>query len=103
MGYKVIEEEKLSRLTKTARFISEVSKLKINRQYAPMLGNQPLPIRGMHIDAVTKSTKSYEHIEPGLIGNDRRFLISEVSGRSTILKKKYKKYFPNIKRDSEEE
>ena len=41
---------------------------------------------GMHIDAVCKSSKSYEHIKPELIGNDRRFLVSEVSGKSTILK-----------------
>ncbi|NLL30263.1 MAG: citramalate synthase [Clostridiales bacterium] len=101
MGYKVIEEEKLSRLTKTARFISEVSNLKLTDNM-PYVGESAFAHKGgMHIDAVTKSTKSYEHIEPGLIGNDRRFLISEVSGRSTILKE-IQKIFPNIKRDSEE-
>ena len=92
MGYKVIEEEKLSRLTKTARFISEVSNLKLTDNM-PYVGESAFAHKGgMHIDAVTKSTKSYEHIEPGLIGNDRRFLISEVSGRSTILKE-IQKYF----------
>lgn len=56
---------------------------------------------GMHIDAVCKSSKSYEHIKPELIGNDRRFLVSEVSGKSTILKE-IQKIFPNITRGSEE-
>lgn len=101
MGYKVISEEKISRLTKTARFISEISNLKL-LDNMPYVGGSAFAHKGgMHIDAVNKSTKSYEHIEPELIGNDRRFLISEVSGRSTILKE-IQKIFPNIKRDNEE-
>ena len=52
----------------------------------------------MHIDAVTKAPKSYEHIEPELVGNKRRFLVSEVSGKSTILQE-IKKVFPNISKD----
>ena len=101
MGYKVILEEKLSSLTKTARFISEISNLKLPDNM-PYVGKSAFTHKGgMHIDAVNKSTKSYEHIEPESIGNDRRFLISEVSGRSTILKE-IQKIFPNIKRDNEE-
>ena len=52
----------------------------------------------MHIDAVTKAPKSYEHIEPEFVGNKRRFLVSEVSGKSTILQE-IKKIFPNISKD----
>lgn len=52
----------------------------------------------MHIDAVTKSPKSYEHIEPELVGNKRHFLVSEVSGKSTILQE-IQKIFPNISKD----
>lgn len=101
MGYRVIEEEKLSKLTKTARFISEISNLKLTDNM-PYVGESAFAHKGgMHIDAVAKTAKSYEHINPELIGNDRRFLISEVSGRSTILKE-IQKIFPNIERDSEE-
>ncbi|MBA7650573.1 (R)-citramalate synthase [subsurface metagenome] len=40
---------------------------------------------GLHIDALRKNKRTYEHIDPELIGNERRFLISELSGRSSIL------------------
>ncbi len=42
---------------------------------------------GLHIDALRKNKKTYEHITPELVGNERRFLISELSGRSTVLGK----------------
>ncbi len=41
----------------------------------------------MHIDAIRKNPLSFEHIDPSLVGNERRILMSEVSGRSTILKR----------------
>jgi len=40
---------------------------------------------GLHVDALRKSKRSYEHIDPELVGNERRFLISELSGKSNIL------------------
>jgi 2-isopropylmalate synthase len=40
---------------------------------------------GLHVDALRKSKRSYEHITPDLVGNERRFLISELSGKSTVL------------------
>jgi 2-isopropylmalate synthase len=40
---------------------------------------------GLHVNALRKSTRTYEHIDPGIIGNERRFLISELSGKSTVL------------------
>ena len=41
----------------------------------------------MHIDGVTKASHSFEHVPPSSVGNERRFLMSEVAGRSTILEK----------------
>jgi 2-isopropylmalate synthase len=55
----------------------------------------------MHIDAVVKEPKSYEHINPERVGNSRRILVSEVSGKSTILKE-VQKIFPNFSKDSKE-
>jgi 2-isopropylmalate synthase len=40
---------------------------------------------GLHVNALLKSKQSYEHIDPKLVGNERRFLISELSGRSNVL------------------
>lgn len=42
---------------------------------------------GMHIDGVSKLTRSFEHVSPEAVGNERRFLMSEVSGRTTVLAK----------------
>ena len=53
---------------------------------------------GMHIDGVTKASTSFEHVPPISVGNERRFLMSEVAGRSTILEK-VQRINPNIKRD----
>ena len=40
---------------------------------------------GMHVSAVARATASYEHIDPELVGNERRILVSELSGRSNIV------------------
>jgi 2-isopropylmalate synthase len=101
MGYEVIPKERLTELTKTARFISEISNINL-LDNMPYIGASAFAHKGgMHIDAVCKVAKSYEHINPEVVGNDRRVLVSEVSGKSTILKE-IQKIFPNIKRESDE-
>lgn len=101
MGFEATPQERLANLTKTSRFISEISNINLSDNM-PYIGASAFAHKGgMHIDAVCKSSKSYEHIKPELIGNDRRFLVSEVSGKSTILKE-IQKIFPNITRESEE-
>ena len=101
LGYDVIHEDKLLELTKTAKFISEISNIKL-LDNMPYVGASAFAHKGgMHIDAICKTPKSYEHINPEVVGNDRRFLVSEVSGRSTILKE-IQKVFPSITRESEE-
>lgn len=101
LNKKVIKENKLSEFTKCAKYISEISNIKL-LDNMPYVGESAFAHKGgMHIDAICKTSKSYEHIEPEVVGNDRRFLISEVSGRSTILKE-IQKIFPSITRGSEE-
>ena len=56
---------------------------------------------GMHIDGVSKSPESYEHVSPAVIGNHRRFLLSEMAGRSTILEK-MRSFAPSFTKDSPE-
>ena len=53
---------------------------------------------GMHIDGVNKSSRSFEHIPPEEVGNERRFLMSEVAGRSTVIGK-IQKVDPTVKKD----
>ncbi len=98
LGYEVLNGSRLENLTKTARYISEICNVTLADQN-PFVGNSAFAHKGgMHIDAVTKAPKSYEHIKPELVGNKRRFLVSEVSGKSTILQE-IKKIFPNVSKD----
>ncbi|PKM52325.1 MAG: citramalate synthase [Firmicutes bacterium HGW-Firmicutes-7] len=101
LGYECLTEENMEQLTSTARFISEVANLSIDDN-APFVGRNAFTHKGgMHIDGVNKNSKSFEHVNPSVVGNARRFLMSEVSGRSTILKK-IQKVAPDIKKDSPE-
>lgn len=82
-----IPEDKLKSLTYTARKISEIANISLNKR-DPYVGISAFAHKGgMHIDGVCKVSASFEHINPELVGNKRRFLMSEVSGRNTILEK----------------
>lgn len=99
--YHMISEESMAGLTALSRYISEVAN-KGHNEYEPYVGNNAFAHKGgMHIDAVLKDPASYEHVKPELIGNKRRLLMSEVSGRSTILKK-IQEYAPLLSKDSDQ-
>lgn len=101
MNYELLARKNIENITKTARFIAEVSNISIKEE-EPYIGNATFAHKGgMHIDAVVKNPKAYEHIRPEEVGNNRRFLISEVSGKSTILKE-IQKTFPELSKDSKE-
>lgn len=100
-GYDCIPEEQMETLTPVARMIAEIANTKID-DGAPFVGKRAFTHKGgMHIDGVNKNPKSFEHLNPDVIGNERRFLMSEVSGRSTVLKS-IQKVAPNIEKTSPE-
>jgi 2-isopropylmalate synthase len=100
MGYQCLSAS-LRELTGVSRYISELANMAHNER-APYVGNSAFAHKGgMHIDGVVKNSQSFEHIDPELVGNKRRFLMSEVSGRSTILSR-IQEVEPNITKDSEE-
>jgi 2-isopropylmalate synthase len=99
--YCIIPEEKMAWLTSLSRYISEAAN-KGHNEYEPYVGNSAFSHKGgMHIDAVLKAPISYEHVKPELVGNKRRLLMSEVSGRSAILKK-IQEYAPSLTKESDE-
>jgi 2-isopropylmalate synthase len=99
--YGCIPDNKLESLTKTARLVAEIANIQLSEN-SPYVGRCAFTHKGgMHIDGVNKSSKSFEHINPETVGNERRFLMSEVSGRSTILKK-IQQIVPDVKKDSPE-
>jgi 2-isopropylmalate synthase len=84
---EVLEPERLSHLTEVSRYIYEIANMNF-RNSQPFVGLSAFAHKGgMHAHAVAKNTASYEHIDPALVGNERRILVSELSGQSTILAK----------------
>ncbi|MDD2689255.1 MAG: citramalate synthase [Candidatus Omnitrophica bacterium] len=85
LGTNCISDEKLKELTKVSHFVSEVSNMK-QRNDQPYAGESAFAHKaGVHINAVMKNPKTYEHIEPALVGNRRRILVSELSGKTAVL------------------
>lgn len=85
MAVVCISDEKLKDLTKVSHFVSEVSNMK-QRSDQPYTGVSAFAHKGgMHINAVMKNPKAYEHTDPGLVGNRRRILVSELGGRTGIM------------------
>ena len=85
LGYNIVSSERLATLTKTARFISEVTNVRLPASL-PYVGKSAFAHKGgMHADGVAKEPRTYEHINPSLVGGKRSFLLSEVSGRSSVL------------------
>ena len=98
-GYNCIPEEQLSNITGAARAIAEIANITLNER-EPYIGRSAFAHKGgMHIDGVSKNPSSFEHINPELVGNERKFLTSEVAGRSTILEK-IQRIAPDITKDS---
>lgn len=85
MNLSCIPEEQMPNINIAARYISDISNLQLTHGM-PYVGSGAFAHKGgMHIDGVSKASSSFEHISPELVGNQRRFLMSEVSGKSTVL------------------
>ena len=85
MGLEVLSLEKIKTLTEVSRFVCEMGNL-TPVMNMPYVGESAFAHKaGLHVNALRKNKRTYEHIDPKLIGNERRFLISELSGKSNIL------------------
>ncbi len=84
-GYHVLSAESLQHLTELSRFVYETANLQW-RNGQPFVGQSAFAHKGgMHVHAINKAANTYEHIDPTLVGNERRILVSELSGRSNIV------------------
>ncbi len=84
IGFKTIGKEKIKNLLKVSRLIDEISN-NTPVKNMPYVGESAFAHKaGLHANAVLKTPSSYEHIDPFIVGNNRRFLISELSGKSNI-------------------
>jgi len=83
-GYKVLGGRPLTYLTEVSRFVYETANMN-HRNNQPFVGQSAFAHKGgMHVHAIARATSSYEHMDPALVGNERRILVSELSGRSNI-------------------
>ncbi len=86
-GYEVLVPGKLASLTEASRYIYELANMNV-RAGQPFVGPSAFAHKGgMHVHGVRKVASSYEHIDPSLVGNERRVLVSELSGKSNIAEK----------------
>ncbi len=100
-NYLCIPQSQIKSLTHVARKIAEIANYKLS-ECAPFVGRNAFAHKGgMHIDGVSKAPRSFEHIDPEIVGNRRKFLTSEVAGRTTILSM-LQKIMPNIEKNSPE-
>lgn len=87
LGYEVLEPDKLKQLTNTARYISEIANvhMPVNQPY---VGTAAFAHKGgIHVSAIRRDSRTYEHIVPELVGNHQRVLVSELAGQSNVLSK----------------
>lgn len=85
LNYRCISDEQLQQLTTTARYVSEIANVNmpVNQPY---VGTAAFAHKGgIHVSAIMKDPKTYEHIVPELVGNKQRVLVSELSGQSNLL------------------
>ena len=86
-GYQILLPGKLVHLTELSRYVYETANMNF-RPEQPFVGTSAFAHKGgMHVHGVRRIAASYEHIDPEIVGNERRVLVSELSGKSNIAEK----------------
>ncbi len=84
MGYACIPADRLKHLTEVSHVVAEVCNMRPD-DHQPFVGSSAFAHKGgVHIHAVLKSSSTYEHVDPVVVGNRQRLLISEMGGKTTI-------------------
>ncbi|MBW1835773.1 MAG: citramalate synthase [Deltaproteobacteria bacterium] len=84
MKYPCISSQNLTKLKKVSRFVSETANL-VPRNDRPFVGKSAFAHKGgLHVNAIMKVPRAYEHMNPEDIGNNRRVLVSDLSGKSNV-------------------
>lgn len=87
MGIRCLPEGNLRKLREVSRFVSELANVSPDKRQ-PYVGESAFAHKaGVHVSAVLKSPQTYEHIDPALVGNSRKVLVSDLSGESNVLAK----------------
>jgi 2-isopropylmalate synthase len=94
-GYEVLQPGNIMRLTELSRFVYETTNMSF-RPHQAFVGKSAFAHKGgMHVSGIARHTSAYEHIVPELVGNERRVLVSELSGRSNLVAMTARHKIPN--------
>jgi len=87
LGMRCVSDDQLAKLREVSRYISEIANIThFKRQ--PFVGDSAFAHKaGMHVSAIVKHSDTYEHIKPELVGNAQRILVSDLAGKSNIIRK----------------
>jgi len=87
MGVKALANGDLALLTETSLYVTEIANL-LPDPHAPYVGQSAFAHKaGLHVSALLKNAVTYQHVQPELVGNEMRVLVSELAGRSNIAHK----------------
>lgn len=87
LGYRCVSPEQLAGLTALSRYVDELANMTPNT-HQPFVGYSAFAHKGgIHVAAILKVEESYQHMDPTLVGNQKRAVVSELSGRGNILYK----------------
>jgi 2-isopropylmalate synthase len=87
LGYHCVSEAQLRSLTEVSRYVSNRANL-IPDHHQPYVGQSAFAHKGgMHVNGMVKCEESFQHIDPALVGNQKRIVVSELAGRSNIMYK----------------
>jgi 2-isopropylmalate synthase len=101
MRYEVLPPAKLAQLTDLSRYVSELANLSPD-SHQPFVGSSAFAHKGgTHVNAVVKQVMSYQHVDPQMVGNETRVLVSELSGKDNIAVKRKEFGLTDLSREEE--
>jgi 2-isopropylmalate synthase len=84
LGYECVSEDQLARLTETSHLVDEICNVSPDGNQ-PYVGKNAFAHKGgMHVAGIVRDARTFEHMDPAAVGNDRELLISELSGKGTV-------------------
>src|SRR5216683_5154568 len=87
LGYECVPDSRIKTLQETSRLVYELANITPHARQA-FVGRSAFAHKaGLHVSGIQRNVHTYEHIDPAIVGNDRRVLLSELSGRANILYK----------------
>jgi 2-isopropylmalate synthase len=87
LGYQCVTPTQLAKLTELSHYVDELAN-QVPNPHQPFVGHSAFAHKGgIHVAAILKVERSYQHMDPTLVGNEKRAVVSELSGRGNILYK----------------